>query len=416
MNSFNVITAILGGLILLLGLASRPLSRSPVPPTLLALGMGVLLGPEVLGWIDVEELGNRSSILEKAARLTLAIGLMGVALRVPREYPRRHAGEMAVLVGVGMVLMSAISIAIVYLVLDLPFWLAALIGAIVTATDPIAASPVVTGGLAEENLPERLRRAISFESGANDGLSYLLVFLPFLMLTRPPGEALAHWLKHTLLWEVGAALLLGLSIGYAAGKLLQLADRRNTVQSEWRLVYTAALGLFTAGAGRLIGSDEVLVIFAAGAAFVQVVSESERGEEEKGQEAMNRFFSIPIFALLGTAIPWDGWRELGSNGILLALAILLLRRPIAILLLRPALPSVRTLPDTLFVGWFGPIAVAAVYYAALMEHKLHEPLVWDVVSLVVCASVLAHGVTGAPLTRLYGRVSGSDAALRPADA
>lgn len=58
------------------------------------------------------------------------------------------------------------------------------------------------------------------------------------------------------------------------------------------------------------------------------------------------------------------------------------------------------------MGWFGPIAVAAIYYSTLMEHKLHEPLVWHVVSLVICGSVLAHGMSGAPLTRLYGRIAG----------
>ena len=150
----------------------------------------------------------------------------------------------------------------------------------------------------------------------------------------------------------------------------------------------------------------MLVIFAAGAAFVQVVSASERGEEEKGQEAVNRYFSIPIFALLGTALPWEGWHALGWSGVLLAVAVLLLRRPVTLLLLRPILPSVRSLPDALFLGWFGPIAVAAIYYASVMEHKLHEPVIWDAVSLVICASVLAHGITGAPFTRLYGRVSG----------
>lgn len=408
MNSFNVIVAALGGMILLLGLTSKRISKSPVPPTILALGVGILLGPAVLGWIDDEALGDRASILEKAARLTLAVGLIGVALRVPREYPRRHKGEMAMLVGLEMVLMWAISTALVYLILGLPYWLAALIGAIVTATDPIAASPIVTGDLAKKHLPERLRHLISFESGANDGLSYLFVFLPFLMLTRPPGEALSHWVVHTLLWEVGAGTLFGLLIGYAAGKLLQLADAHATIESDWRLIYTVALGLFAAGAGRLIGSDEVLVIFAAGATFVQVVSASERDEEERGQEAVNRFFSVPIFTLVGTAIPWEGWRALGWSGVLLAVAVLLLRRPVTLLLLRPFLPSVRSLPDTLFLGWFGPIAVAAIYYAALMEHRLGEPLVWDAVSLVLCASVLAHGTTGASFTRWYGRASGGD--------
>ncbi|MFC1456088.1 hypothetical protein ACETIH_04990, partial [Microvirga arabica] len=42
----------------------------------------------------------------------------------------------------------------------------------------VAASPIVTGKEAEENIPEPIRHAISFESGANDGLGYLFVFLP----------------------------------------------------------------------------------------------------------------------------------------------------------------------------------------------------------------------------------------------
>jgi hypothetical protein len=46
-----------------------------------------------------------------------------------------------------------------------------------------------------------------------------------------------------------------------------------------------------------------------------------------------------------------------------------------------------------------------MYYAAMMEHKMGEPLIWEVVSLVACASVVAHGISSAPLTRLYGRIS-----------
>ena len=75
-----------------------------------------------------------------------------------------------------------------FLILGLPFWMAALIGAIITPTDPVAANPIVTGKEAEENIPEPIRHAISFESGANDGLGYLFVFLPFLLLTRPNGD------------------------------------------------------------------------------------------------------------------------------------------------------------------------------------------------------------------------------------
>lgn len=406
MSPFNLLVAVLGGVVLVLALGSKRLAASPFPPTLVALAIGVVLGPAALGWVDLASLGNETLIREKAARLTLAIGLMGVALRIPREFPRRHWRSLATLVGLGMVLMWATSTALVYLVLDVPFLLAAVIGAIVTPTDPVAASPIVTGSTAEENLPERLRHTISMESGVNDGLAYLFVLLPFLLLTRPEGEALDRWLSHTLLWQVGMATLFGLLLGYTAGKLLTWADRLGTIEGNWRLIYTAALALFAVGAGRMIGSDEVLVVFAAGAAFAQVVSAEEREEEDRGQEAINRFFAIPIFVLLGATLPWEGWAELGWRGVILAMLILVLRRPPVVLAISPLIPDLRSRTEALFLGWFGPIAVAAIYYASLMEHRLEEPLVWHVVSLVICASVVAHGMTGAPGTRLFGEISG----------
>jgi NhaP-type Na+/H+ or K+/H+ antiporter len=405
MEHLDILATAIGALVLALGLASRKLERSPFPPTLLALVFGVLLGPQVSGFVDLAELGERSRILEGAARLTLAIGLVGVALGIPREFVRRNWRDMAVLIGGSMPLMWCISTLLVFWLLALPFWLAALIAAIVTATDPIASTPIVTGALAEKDVPEGIRHAILFESGANDGLAYVFVFLPFLLVTRPAGEAWSHWLTHTVLLEVGGATLLGVVLGYAAGKLLRFAEQRSLIGRDWRLVYTVAMALLAVGAGRLIGSDELLVVFAAGIAFVQVVSSSERCNEEAGQEAVNRFFSVPVFALVGIAIPWDGWMKLGWTGVLLALALLLLRRIPALLLLRPFLKAGHRTADALFMGWFGPIAVAAVYYAALMEDKLSEPLIWDITSLVVCASVVVHGLTGSPFTRWYGRHS-----------
>ncbi len=79
----------------------------------------------------------------------------------------------------------------------------------------------VTGDLAQKNLPDRLRYTLSAESGANDGLAYPFVLLPILLLSRPPGEALSHWLTHTLVWEVGAAAVFGALVGYGAGRLLE---------------------------------------------------------------------------------------------------------------------------------------------------------------------------------------------------
>ena len=76
-----------------------------------------------------------------------------------------------------------------WLVLDLSLWVGLLLGAILTPTDPIVASSLVTGRLAEANLPRWLRHSLQLEAGANDGLALIFVLVPALVLTLPVDDA-----------------------------------------------------------------------------------------------------------------------------------------------------------------------------------------------------------------------------------
>jgi NhaP-type Na+/H+ or K+/H+ antiporter len=403
LSELNLALLVVGGLILVIGLLSGLIRRSFLSEPLLALLIGIVLGPYALGLLDVAGWGSQEAILEQAARLTLAIGLMGVALRLPRGEPFRRWRSLAVLLGLVMPLMWLSSGLLVYLILGLPFWVALLVGAVVTPTDPIVSSTIVTGNVAEQNLPSSVRHTLSAESGFNDGLAYPFVLLPILILTYPPEEALVHWLTRTLLWEVGAAIVLGVLVGYGAGKLLEWAESKETIEQTSYLAYTIALSLAVLGGAKLLGTDGILAVFIAGIAFDAAVTESERAQEERIQEAVNRFFILPIFVLLGLTIPWASWVELGWSGLLLVCAVLLLRRLPAMLILSPLLGPVRGLRNALFLGWFGPIGIAALFYATLSSGRTGAEEAWVVGSLIICSSILVHGLSAAPLTRLYGR-------------
>ncbi len=160
-----------------------------------------------------------------------------------------------------------------------------------------------------------------------------------------------------------------------------------------------ALSLSVIGVAELLGTSGVLAAFVAGVAFNATGSSDAKERQEVVQEAIIRFFDLPIFVLLGMALPWEGWLELGWVGLFLAVSVLVLRRIPAALLLRPLLGPLRRTKDVLFLGWFGPIG-AALYYAthALQETGVEE--VWTVGSVVI---VVAHGITDTPLTKLYGR-------------
>lgn len=227
--------------------------------------------------------------------------------------------------------------------------------------------------------------------------------MAILMLQRSPTQAISHWFTRILLWEVGAAILFGALLGYLAGCLLEWAQNKHTIESKSFLGYTIALSITMLGAAKLIGTDGILAVFVAGLIFSDVVSGDEKAEEENVQEAINRFFILPIFILLGLVIPWQQWWALGWKGIILLVTVLLLRRLPAILLLNCPIKPLKNIPDVLFMDWFDPIGVAALYYTGLSLHKTGVEAIWTVTSLVICASLIAHGLTLTSFTKLYGK-------------
>ena len=66
-------------------------------------------------------------------------------------------------------------------------------------------------------------------------------------------------------------------------------------------------------------------------------------------------------------------------------------------------PGGRRCEGIAYIGWFGPIGIGTIYYAAFARGHTHDPLIWHVASALVFASILIHGLTAAPLTRLYAR-------------
>ncbi|MCA1738064.1 MAG: cation:proton antiporter [Actinobacteria bacterium] len=348
MHDLYVALAVIGGLLLVLGLLTGLINNTAyASEPLIAVVAGVLVGPATLGWLDLSAIGSQEFILEEASLVTLAVALVGVALRLPVGFITNHWRPLVILLGLLMPLMWIISGLLTYLILGIPFLVAMLIGAVVTPTDPVVSSSIVTGDVAEENLPGRLRHLISAESGYNDGLGLPFVLVPLLLLTEPPGEALSHWIVEVVLWEVIVGVVVGALMGYAAGKLLVWAEAKRTTAHTSILSISLALALCVLGVTELIGVNGVLAAFVAGTAFNVVGSSDTREQREHVQDAITRFFDLPVFVLLGIALPWAGWFELGWAGLVLAVVVLLLRRPpVALALSRDS--SLASLP------WPGP--------------------------------------------------------------
>ncbi|MEX5270163.1 cation:proton antiporter domain-containing protein [Kocuria sabuli] len=394
----DLVLALFAGAVLLISAFSSLLQRISLPGPLLALAFGALIGPLALDLVRIEDFGlPPGTLLEQAARITLAVGLAGVALRLPHGYWRRDIRWITVIIGLGMALMLAVATGVLWAALGVPFLLALLLGAVLTPTDPVVTTPVVTGSLAEEKIPERVRHNLSAESGVNDGLAYLFVLLPVLLLTEPD-RAWHELLTEVLLWGVLGAAVFGALTGFLLGKLFVLVRRHGLMEESSYLAFVVPLALGVLGTGKLLGTDALLAVFVGVAVFGQVIPQRDEAQEDKVQDAVARLFLLPVFVLLGTALPVAEWARLGWTAPVVLAAALLLRRLVALWALRPLLRGVHDRSETFFLSWFGPIGVSALFYATLAERHTGNHGIFVHTTLAVTLSVLFHGLSTAPLS------------------
>ena len=405
MHQLSLAVAIAAGTVVVLGLVSGRMQRAPLSRPLLALLVGVAAGPEVLGLLRPEEWPNRLRILQEGAELALAVSVFGIALRTPAEDMRALMRPVGVLLTLGMLGMWAVSAGLAWAVMGIAPLVALGVGAVVAPTDPVVASSIVTGGAAEEALPGRLRSTLSLESGANDGLGYLFVLLPVLLMDGA-ADPWGRFLWDVVVIGVVVAVAIGAAIGWGVARCLRAADDSAWIDRQSLLAISVALSLAVVTITTFAGSDGVLAAFAAGVAFRLTVERTEQYEEQEVQESIAKLFNLPVFVILGAALPWAEW---SGATLLFALLVIALRRPVAVALCRPLLGGGLTRPDVLFLGWFGPVGVAALYYALLVEERTGDATAWHAASLVIAASVLLHGVTSGPGLAAYRRAADPEA-------
>lgn len=398
----NTYLAVVGLLALVVTFISKRIRSLPLSEPMLALAVGILIGPQLLGLVDLDDPGSKTVLLQ-ASRLLLAVSLMAIALRFPFSEYRKRVGRVALLLVVVMPGMAAISGLLGGWLLGLPAATAWLVGACVSPTDPVLASSVVTGESARSLVPARVRQLLSGESGANDGLAFPLVVLGIVLVL---GEPLSKFAFESLYGVLGAVAV-GAVVGLAGSLGVNVAEREGDLERSVSLLFTVALALFTLGVAKLADTDGILAVFVAGLAYNATSNGQERAAENSIDEGVNRFVVLPLFTLFGVALPWELWAGMGWDVVLFTVGVLLLRRlPLIAALKRPL--GLRW-PGTLFYGWFGPIGVSALFYLVFShEEGVTDPRVFAAGSAVITASVLAHGLSAATGRRWYGRHVGEE--------
>lgn len=423
----HLVYIILGGFTSLFMLCSSVIKeRLYIGEATVATICGIIFGPHAANLIDPSTWGNVDKITLEFSRIVLVVQCFAVGVELPKSYMERHWRSVTLLLIPVMTFgWLATSLFIWGLIPGLN-WLDSLcIAACVTATDPVLASSVVGKGKFAKRVPKHLRDLLSAESGCNDGMAFPFIYLALYIIRYRghPDKVALHWFCNTILYECIFGAVFGVVVGYAARRAIRYAHERDLIDRESFLVFYFVLALFCAGAGSILGLDDLLVGFACGVGFSNDGWFTEKTEEAHVSNVIDLLINLAFFVYFGAIIPWNQFNAdvLHLNAwrlVVLGILVLLFRRLPIMLALKPIIPDIKTWREALFAGHFGPIGVGAIFVAILARAELEtetttplavlpEPgfehlniieLIWPITTFLVIVSIIVHGSSIAVFT------------------
>jgi NhaP-type Na+/H+ or K+/H+ antiporter len=371
---------IVGVLLAVTAALSGVTRRSVLSIAVLAVSAGI-----VLAAADLVSVNARDPGLFEIVELALILTLFSDGMFVERELLGRHWGPPARALAVALPVTMGLLALGAYLVFpDLSWAEAFLLAAILSPTDPVVTSAVVTA----QRVPAMIRHTLNLESGLNDGLALPFVLF-FLILATPGGDAGSEAVE--LLGEAAFGAVIGIALGVIGGRL---HDRLpgGGITARYEGIYAVGFGLAAFGLADVTFGNGLIAAFVAGIALA-------REEHEVPDsfiafaENVSSIFAVITFFLFGALIVATGYE--GSVWALVAFIpfALLIARPVAVMaaLVGTELPRVQKL----FIAWFGPKGVASMLFALLvLDRAVAEgSLVFDVAAFVILSSIVAHGLT-----------------------
>ena len=338
-----------------------------------------------LALLDVVDVNSGAESVVFLVELALILTLFSDGLFVESELLRRHWGPPA------RALVLAMPLTLVLLALagkalfpELTWTEAFLLGAVLSPTDPVVTSAVVTS----RRVPRVIRHTLNLESGLNDGLAlpFVLFFLALATAEGSPGGEAAR-----LTGEAVAGALIGIALAFVAARLLPRLPGGG-MEPKYEGTYALGLGLLAFGLADVTYGNGLIAAFVAGIALAAARHDIPEAFQEFN-ESVSAVFQIGTFFVFGALIVATGWNHSVWPLLVFIAFALLVARPAAVLLsfLGVTMPA----PHKLFIAWFGPKGVASMLFALLVLNSTtrDRTLVFDIASFVILTSILAHGLT-----------------------
>lgn len=366
-----------------------------VPAIILLVAGGLIVGPFTPDALIRP--GASGEIVQIIVSLCVAVILFEGGLSLQR-------GELKAAPGVERLVYFGVPLAFVFGSLaafhigGLTYPVALVFGAIMVVTGPTVILPL----LRQAALNRRTASYFKWEGIVNDPIGALLAVLLFqFFVYAGEGDALS-----VVINGLGRALLAGLVLGglggWAMGRAFQAAQVPEYLKSP--VMLTAVLIVYVS-ANHLQREAGLLAVTIMGIVVGNMHLPGLQ-DMKRFKEYITVILVSVVFVLLSAGLTPESLARLDWQAFLLVAVILFLVRPAAILL--ATLGSDMGWPDRLMLAWIAPRGIVAAATAGVMGPGLVEAgydtaeLLLPLVFAVIFATVVLHGLSIGPVSRLLG--------------
>jgi potassium/hydrogen antiporter len=387
------------GLILAVGTVTALFAQKiRIPDVAVFLVVGIAIGPEALGLIDIKaDSALNQIILLFGASYILFDG--GASLRF--NVLKQVWITIVVLATAGVLITAGIAGLAAHYILGIPFVVALLLGAVLASTDPATLVPIFR----QIRIRDRVAQTVMSESAFNDAMAAIVTFAVLAAATGT-GEFSLPGSIFDLLKQSVIGIVAGIVLGYLAAVLI--AHERWAFLAEYAPVVTlvAVIGAYFAASG--LQASGFMAVFVFGIVLGNKESfgfTMEAGEAQKLDEFVLTtafIMRLFIFILLGTQVDFTLMGQYWIGGVAVVTILMLVARPVTVFLC--ALPDRRarwSFAEMLFMCWTRETGVIPAALAGLLL-GIRAPGAQMIASVTLIA-ILMTILIQAPTTEWLGR-------------
>src|SRR6202163_2186050 len=329
-------TLLSGGLILSIGTLTGLLAQKiRIPDVALFLIVGMAVGPQALGLIDIKaDSALNQIILLFGASYILFDG--GASLRL--DVLKQVWITILTIATAGVLITAGITGLAAHYILGVPASIALLLGAALASTDPATLVPIFR----QIHIRDRVAQTVMGESAFNDAPAAIVPFAGLAAATGSGEFSLTASLS-ALVKQTVIGIVAGVALGYLAALLI--AHQKWALLAEYAPVVTlvAVIGAYFAASG--LQASGFMAVFVFGIVLGNKEAfgfRMETGEAQKLDEFVLTtafIMRLLVFILLGTQVDFTLIGRYAVGGVVLVAILMLVARPATVFLC--ALPGRR---------------------------------------------------------------------------